>query len=166
MSGLEFDSSTNVASLGGESLVFHCHYYNCALQEALESGLGDEAGQVQSSAAERAVRAQLSELCRGKTAVETLETGASLFSRLGFGLIHLADIGPEGGTVVCAHSHYAMGWLATRGERSTPVCHFVAGFVAAAFGVAHDRPADRVRVTETSCFATGAERCLLKVEVL
>ena len=40
---VNFDPTTNVATLGGQALVFHCHHYNSILQKTIEQGLGEEA---------------------------------------------------------------------------------------------------------------------------
>lgn len=160
------DLATNTATLGGQSLVFHCHFYNCALQAAIEDALGDEAALVQSRSAEEVVRAQLTQLVVGLEPKARVELGASLFAQLGFGVLDLSGLSARGGSVVVHGSHYAMGWVAIYGERSTPVCNFVEGFVAAVFGVAFGVAVAHVRVREKRCFACGADHCALDVEVV
>ncbi|MBX3272162.1 MAG: hypothetical protein KF729_17990 [Sandaracinaceae bacterium] len=157
------DADSNTALLGGQPLVFHCHFYNCALQEAIEAGLGEDAGDVQRAAAQEAVRLSLAEL--GGPGAEVLGRASALFRQLGFGTLDLAGVGPRGGLAYSPSSHYAMGWVATRGTRPTPACAFVEGFVAAAVIVAHGLTPERVRVREAECFACGAERCAFRVEV-
>lgn len=166
----KFDAAANVATLGGQSMVFHCHFYNCALQEAIEEGLGDDADEVQILAAQEAVRLQLQELSvRGgssaKSSAALLETGRTIFKQLGFGTLDLDDVAEHGGTARVPHSHYAMGWIATRGERTTPACAFVSGFVGAVVSVAYGISPERIRVRETDCFACGGTSCSFKVDV-
>ncbi len=160
------DLVESTALSGGQSLVFHCHFYNCALQQTIEQQLGDAAAEVQRSAAERCVRAQLAALSVGVDAAARLELGASTFAQLGFGTLDLSKVSERGGQAVVSASHYGMGWVAIYGERKTPACNFVEGFVAAVVGEAFGLAADRVRVRERQCFACGAERCTFDVEVL
>jgi hypothetical protein len=163
---VEQNLQTSTATLGGENLVFHCHFYNCALQAAIEDALGADAVDVQRSAAHGVVRAQLAALGEGQPPEARLALGAQVFSQLGFGTLDLSGVGPRGGRVVVRASHYAMGWVAIYGERSTPACNFVEGFVGAAVGAAFGLSAERVRAREVKCFACGAETCELDVEVL
>ena len=34
-----FDGQHNTAHLAGRSMVFHCHYYNCAIHQAIEDAM-------------------------------------------------------------------------------------------------------------------------------
>lgn len=160
------DLAASTATLGGQPLVFHCHFYNCALQAAIEDGLGDAAADVQRSAAHGAVRSQLAALRSGDDSTAVLALGARLFAQLGFGTLDLSAVTRKGGTVALAASHYAMGWVAIYGERATPACPFVEGFVGAVVGEAFGLPAERVRVRESACYACGAPGCSFAVEVL
>lgn len=162
MVDIGFDATKNVALCGGESLVFHCHFYNCALQKAIEDGMGVDAAPLLERAAAEVLATQLRSLAQGGAAV--FDTATELFRTLGFGVLQLDGVGADGGTAVVAASHYAMGWTAVHGERETPVCHFPAGFVHGAVCAAHDLSLDAVRVREATCFATGAEDCRFTVE--
>jgi hypothetical protein len=165
MSGpLVFDAQRGLATLGGQSLVFHCHFYNCALQRAIESGLGDEARVLLRDAAIPPVRKQLLDLV-GSDIERALQLGPELFCQLGFGTVDLAGVGAKGGTAVVLASHYAMGWVVVHGRRQEPACRFVEGFIAATLSVAYDLAPDRVRVQETECYACEAESCRFSVEV-
>jgi hypothetical protein len=161
-----FDAKQNVALSGGESVVFHCHFYNCALQEAIEQGLGADAANVQMLAAAEAVERQLRALGGSGHGARTHELAARVFAEFGFGTLDLSRVTVRGGRATVPHSHYALGWLATRGERTTPTCHFVRGFVAASVAVAFDIASSRVQVVESACLACNAPECRFDVEVL
>jgi predicted hydrocarbon binding protein len=165
-SDIHSDPATNVALCGGQSMVFHCHFYNCALEEAIERGLGADATRVQEQAARAAVKSQLSALAAGSSGEPVYRRAAELFARFGFGTLDCSELGAKGGVVRVPHSHYAMGWVATRGERSTPACAFVTGFIAATAIVAHGLDSERVRATEIECFARGDASCAFRVEVV
>lgn len=161
---LEFrlDGDRGAAYLAGAPLVFHCHFYNCALQRAIEDGLGIAAPALLSEAATQSVQGQLRELGGGDAAA-TMSAATEVFAKLGFGVVDLSGLDARGGKAIVRGSHYALGWLAVYGERSTPACHFAVGFVAAAMRAAHgDAPLD---VRETKCVACGGEQCEIVVEV-
>jgi len=157
---VQFDAEANVATCGGESLVFHCHYYNCALHKAIEDGIGPDAAAVLQSSAARVIERQIRALSAGRAEVE------ELFSTLGFGKLNLSSLNADGGEAVIHGSHYAMGWTALHGDRETPVCLFPAGFIQGAVSAMRDLPLDRIKVAESRCYAAGAGDCRFKVEVL
>ncbi len=83
---IEFDQAENVATLGGASMVLHCHFYNCTLQRAVEQGLGPAARDVLREAAVTSVRAQSTALApKGASPSDVLAIASRLFSELGFG---------------------------------------------------------------------------------
>lgn len=163
---VEGDLDRSTASLGGQPLVFHCHFYNCALQAAIEEGLGAAAADVQRSAAQGAVRAQLAALRAAGESEDVFALGAKIFAQLGFGTLDTSGVTPRGGRVTVGASHYGMGWVAIYGERATPACAFVEGYIGAIVGEAYRLPAERVRVREATCYACGATACTFDVEVL
>ena len=163
---IEFDPKTNVAMLGGESLVFHCHHYNCALQRAIEEGLGDAAGaDLLQRAGQEVSREQASRL-QSASADDSLTASSTRFSSLGFGRWDLSKLASGKGTAVLRASHYGLGWISKYGERATPACHFAGGYLAGAIIAAYGLAPERVRVRETTCCATGADHCAFSVEVL
>jgi predicted hydrocarbon binding protein len=161
---IDYDATYNVARLGGESLVFHCHFYNCALQRAVEDGLGADARAVLRDAASGPVHAQIAAIV-GEERGRALDVASKIFAQLGFGRLDLSTVGERGGTVDVAASHYALGWIAAHGERDEPVCRFVEGYIAGAVAAALGRTPDSVRVEETACYACGADVCTFTVEV-
>lgn len=163
---VDFDPATNVATLGGQALVFHCHHYNSTLQKTIEDGLGEEADYLLTIAAQEPVRRHLAALSRTGDRDGVLDTAAGVFSELGFGRLDFTTLTRSGGTVAAPSSHYALSWLAKFGERTTPACQFTAGFIAAAASVAFGLPPERVRVRESRCQAQGSAACHFDVEVL
>jgi len=164
MSKIDYDAARNVARLGGEPLVFHCHFYNCALQHAIEDGLGADARAVLRDAAAGPVHAQITALV-GDDRTRARDVACEVFAQLGFGRLDLSGVGDDGGTAIVAASHYAMGWLAAHGERDEPVCRFVEGYIAGAVAAALGTGPDAVRVEETQCYACGDDACSFVVEV-
>lgn len=153
-----FDSRTNELASGLQPLVVHCHFYNCALQAAIEASMGDAAPALLVESARRVVRAQLAGL---KIAPEhALATGAEVFRTLGFGTLDFSKV--DAGEVVLRNSHYAMGWVASHGTRREPVCYFAAGFVAA---TAELRSQGTVIVHESRCYVSGAEECTFSLKL-
>jgi len=164
---IQFDAATNVATLSGQAMVFHCHHYNSTLQRTIEEGMGAEAFHLLTIAAQEAARKQLKQLVSsGTSPKEAFSQAAALFAELGFGSLDFSGLGPRGGVVISPSSHYGMSWLVKFGERKDPACEFPAGYVAAAVMVAFHLEPERVRVREASCVACGAPACRFEVEVL
>jgi predicted hydrocarbon binding protein len=162
---MEFDPRLNIATLGGESMVFHCHHYNCALQRAIEEGLGDDAADLLQRAGQEVAREQGLALKSG-TGNDGLADAAKRFASLGFGRWDLGKLTRGRGTATLYASHYGLGWISKYGERKTPACHFAAGFLAGSIAASFSLAPERVRVRETRCCATGADECVFDAEVL
>ncbi len=167
MPKVEFEKATNTAILGEESLVFHCHHYNCTLQKAVQDGVGEGAAALLSSAAIGPAFRQLEAFVReGAKRTEILALADQTFGEVGFGRLEFSGMTRAGGDVTLRSSHYAMGWSSLFGESKTPVCHFAVGFVTAAVAVAFELTPASIHVEETACFACGAsDDCRLRVEV-
>lgn len=163
---VHFDAQRNVADLGGASMVFHCHFYNCTLQRAIELGMGEQAHVILRESAITPVRSQLAALApAGASPSEVLAVAASLFSELGFGRFAPVALDAHGGEIIVSSSHYAMGWLSIFGERKEPGCRFVEGFVQAAVEQAFGKASGQVHVTEHRCFSCGQDDCRFRVEI-
>ena len=161
-----FDAARNVATLGGQEMVFHCHHYNCALQRAITDSLGQTAAaDLLRAAGAESLRPQLVNLTQKMDEKQTLALSRSLFSNLGFGVLDMTRLNAIDGEVVVRQSHYGLGWLSKYGESKDPVCHFNAGFIAASIGVARSLAPERIVITEHACSAQGHEHCSFKVEV-
>lgn len=160
-----FHAETNVATLAGVPHVFHCHYYNCALQDAIERALGSEAPTLLRDEAETAARAELERVLGAARGEAAFALGRELFQQLGFGSFDATAVSASGGVVTSDSSHYALGWLAMYGPRPRPACHFVAGYLKALFSIAFARERATVNVTETECLAAHGANCRFDVEV-
>jgi predicted hydrocarbon binding protein len=167
---VQFDAERNITLLGGSRIVFHCHHYNLFLQRTIDDALGADAVEVQRAAAAESARRVLGALLggNGKEPVRArLEKAGALFGKLGFGLADITALDAEGGQVRLVTSHYALGWREKFGPATDPVCHFAAGFWAAALGVSAGLSSERILVRETSCAAvTEQGACEIQVEVL
>jgi hypothetical protein len=175
----QFDAAKNITSIAGNRIVFHCHHYNVFLQRTIEEALGEGAVSVQRRAAVEASRRLLEDLFRGDSGGSSrerrdrrdrLEKAAKLFGSLGFGLANIGGLTVEGGSVVLATSHYAIGWKAKFGPSAAPVCHFAVGYWAAALAVAAGVAPERVLAHERRCAAAAREgdeeSCSIDIEVL
>ncbi len=145
-----------LASIGGEPHVFHCHHYNCFLQQSImkQAALFD-VKRLLTDAATEVVFAELSALNASPATTE------ELFRQLGFGLLDAQGLTATGGHASVKASHYALGWLSKFGQAAEPVCYFVAGFIEAA---ARQRFGKGFEVKETACVANGAARCTFEVK--
>ncbi|MEO0870120.1 MAG: hypothetical protein AAFY17_17155, partial [Cyanobacteria bacterium J06642_11] len=123
---IEFDPQTNQALLADRPMVFHCHYYNCAIHKSIEQVLSTEAADLFRNSAFTAAHPQLESIIEPADSVPTrISKGMALFQQLGFGRFNSSVLTAAGGTVTSTSSHYALGWLAQYGVRETPVCQFI-----------------------------------------
>lgn len=167
--GALFDAARNITTIGERRIVFHCHHYNVFLQRTIDEALGERAAGVQRLAAAEAARGLLEGLFRGDGGAgfqARLERAANLFGSLGFGLADIGGLTAEGGEVVLATSHYAVGWRAKFGAAAAPVCHFAAGFWSAAVAEAAGVAPERVIGDERACAAVSEGSCSIFIEVL
>lgn len=147
---------------GGEPLVFHCHHYNIALQQAIEECLPEGYVRLLTDAATEVVTPQVAAVlaCNPQLGsfAERLGAAAEISRRLGFGLIELHG-DERGGTAHMARSHYSYGWRSKYSRREVPTCWFHTGFAAAAFAAAAGLPAGSFEAVETDCAAVASDRC-------
>ena len=163
---VEFDPAQNQAHLAGSAMVFHCHYYNCAIHKSIETTLGEQAASLFRRAAAAAARPQLAALISpDDSATARLSKGLTLFQQLGFGSFDTQALSLSGGLIVSQSSHYALGWLSQYGLRETPVCQFIEGYLQALVEVTYDLSSEQVRVQEEACMAMGEADCRFLVTV-
>ena len=146
--------------MGAEPLVFHCNYYNYFLQKTLLLDEELAMHEVIADAAAESSYALLSRAARdlGLTTPEARRHLAeSTFAELGFGLIDLSAVTPEGGIVRIPVSHYGRCLrVASGADFARPQSYFDAGFAAAATSVIHGIPLDSVHGVIEACQSMGA----------
>lgn len=153
--------------LGGEPLVFHCNYYNYFLQKTLL--LDEEVGmrEVIADAAAASSYAMLSHTARElglKTPDERRHLAESTFAELGFGLIDLSAVSPDGGVVRVPVSHYGRCLRVAAGaEFAQPQTYFDAGYAAAATSIIHGVPLDSLHGAIVACQSMGAPEGIISV---
>lgn len=163
---VEFDPQHNQALLAGSSMVFHCHYYNCAIHKSIEMALPNDAADLFRRAAYASVQPQLINLMGQADGPTTrIERGLELFKQLGFGSFEPQALSATGGTVTSTSSHYALGWIAHHGLRETPVCQFMEGYLQALVVVAYGLNEHQVTVKEMECLAKGDPACTFVVNI-
>jgi hypothetical protein len=163
-----FDAAKNLIHLGGERLVFHCHHYNLTLQRTVDDALGADAALIQQAAATESAERMLQGLLEGQDGNlrSRIDRAADIFGALGFGKADGTRLGAEGGTVVLATSHYAVGYEAKFGKARSPVCYFAVGYWVAALALAAKLPTSRLVGREARCGAVQGGACEVRIEVL
>ena len=152
--------------VGAEPLIFHCHHYNLALQQALIDAAYGDFEPVLVGAAASVAHAQLTSLfAQGDVTgvAERARVAEELYRWAGFGTLALAGLGPEGGRLSTEHSHYALGCRAKQGVSKAPVCFFATGFLAGALAAIHGLPDGTFRVTHSACMACDAPACVFEL---
>jgi hypothetical protein len=153
--------------LGGEAHVFHCNFYNYWLQKTvlLVDGLGME--EVLVNAAASSAYAMLSGSAR-ELEIGSLEGRRALaqdsFGHLGFGIIDLAELGAEGGTVTLPVSHYGQCLRDASGAAfARPQSLFDAGYAAGAAAFVFGCPLGTYASTIVQCMSLGADRGVIEL---
>lgn len=163
---VSFNPELNTSTVGSTNMVFHCHYYNCAVQKVIEDTIGDMAPSLFQESAFKAAHPQLATLLTSQDSLDTrINKGLALFQQLGFGSFDTSKLTKTGGVVVSNSSHYALGWLSEYGEREHPVCQFIEGYLKALILVAFELEAKQITVEEVECMAVGAEECRFNIEI-
>lgn len=162
-----FDAENNTIIVAGATMVFHCHHYNGHLQRNLEnSGFVDAATVIARSVAKsinNAIKHYVAVHPELDTPQGKLQVAAEMAKTFGYGALDLSQLNESGGTAWANSSHFATGWLAKWGQRETPGCHFMAGYIAGALAAAYNQPLDHYHVEETECIAAGAKKCKFTV---
>lgn len=163
----ELDRNEHHVVLSGQSISMHCHHYNINLQKTVEETLGDDGIRLLYRSAEEAAYSGLKSLLEQYRDIHTdkskLEMAAMMYQNCGFGVIHLQDIKPGGGSFTSPSSHHVTGWLAKHGKRDTPGCHFTRGWVGGAMAAIFDRSPGYYVVEELQCKMMRAPECVFRV---
>lgn len=162
------DDRTGESILFGQAMVFHCHHYNVFLQRTIEDPSYIDGKTLLINASEEVVFTQMRDyLAQAKKPVEArkaLEVASQIFRDCGLGVIQFDRADRDGGVVVAPTSHYAVGWRAKFGLRSTPACLFVCGFIAGAMEAAYSLDIGSYAVTEVRCVAVGDDEDRFQVK--
>jgi predicted hydrocarbon binding protein len=162
------DDRTGESTLFGHVMVFHCHNYNVVLQRTIEDPAYIDGKALLVNAAEEVTFVQFRDyfehLPKMSSPSQRLEIAERLFRECGFGLIGFDRVDQDGGIVVAPVSHYAVGWKAKFGERKTPGCFFVCGFIAGAMEAAYNAGIGSYDVTELRCVAAGDDEDRFQVK--
>jgi hypothetical protein len=172
---MRFDWRTSLARdgnrvvLSGMPIAMHCHHYNINLQKTLEDSLGDEGVDIICRASEEAAfsgfRGLMSQYGQIKTPKSKLELASLIYQSCGLGVIHLNQVGYQGGRVVSPSSHHVTGWLAKHGLRTSVGCHFTRGWIAGILEVIYDYPLGKFEVEELKCKMMREDACIFQARV-
>jgi hypothetical protein len=152
-----FDDKTYRHFLNGHATVLHCHHY-MSLTTQLAIRYADWGGpRILRECAEDSILPMLQSYIREKGvsgATERLLVGCAYYSAMGLGRME-ASGGSQGGEARLTRSHVDEGWVKKFRTSTDPINHFTAGYVAAMFSAAFERPARAFRAMETHSMATG-----------
>ncbi len=155
----KYDYARNLAPLGGEPVIFHCHHYNVFLQAAIEDTASIiDPYPILTDSAEEVGHSFLTNLQKSGSlsAEEILYVGKEHFRNAGYGKITTDPVSKEQGKIQVTNSHYAVGWKAKFGMRSRKekgVCFFAAGYLQALLAARFGEPLGSYEVIETECSA-------------
>ena len=130
---IDFSPEKGVASVYGQSMLFHCNHYNRFLQQTIEDPAYIDSEKILLQAAAETVYLQFSELFKKRRALsfqEKLNLAARMFQFAGFGILDFSKVSEKGGKVVEKSSHFGLAVKLNFSKRETPAEVFDKGFVA------------------------------------
>ncbi len=96
---------------------------------------------------------------------ERLGLAQEMLSAVGLGKIEPDSFDESGGLVEMPVSHIDEGWLKKWGKHDSPVNYIGAGYIAAMYSAAFDKPVRTYKVEEQESMVTGAKKTVLKVSL-
>jgi hypothetical protein len=163
-----FDPSTYRHYINGHATVLHCHHY-MSLTTQLALDYADQGGpRVLRECAEDSIRPMLADYVAKQSIIDAaarLSVGCEYYAVMGLGQM-TASGEASGGEVHLSHSHVDEGWVKKFGTSQAPINHFTAGYAAAMFSVAFDKPARGYRVQETQSIAMGSPTTVFELKLV
>lgn len=157
------ENSVDYQKLSNHDGVLHCHHYNCFLQRTIQDPDYLDTDPLLKKAAALVAISHMNLLLAkapDNSPGAALAIGAALCRDRGFGILDLSGVTEKGGRVMSSMSHYGYGWLKKFGKGSTPVCHFLTGYIRGILSAAFQK---EFTVAETLCRAKGDGRCIFEV---
>ncbi len=154
-----YDFHTGRLMVENESMIFHCHHYNCFLQRSIQDAEYIDSAPILVGAAVEMVFAQLARVLSRTPDVAARKSTVETFYRLcGSGLIDLGAITAQGGEVRTRSTHYSTGWQEKFGRSRTPVAFFSTGFLAGALAAIYGLDPANIQARCTACRGATAQR--------
>jgi hypothetical protein len=161
-----FDDKNYRHYMNGFNVVLHCHHY-MSLTTKLAIEYDDIGGtKILTESAEDSVLPILADYIKNHNIgdpKERLNVGADFYKEMGMGIMDISGT-EEGGKVVLKSSHVDKGWHAKWGQTNNAINFFTAGYIAAAFEAAFNKPARSYTIKEHESIITGAKNSSFVVE--
>lgn len=158
-----FDRSTKRHYLNDHCVVLHCHHFaSLSTQLAMDA---DETGELFDSSEETFYEVLVDYFKTNN--ISSQESRADLacqyFAMVGLGTIKIKSMTEDGGEVELPTSHVDSGWIKKWGSYGQPINFIGAGFLAAMFSAAMDKPVHTYQVDEKQSIVMGAETSIFNV---
>jgi hypothetical protein len=163
-----FDDKNYRHYMNGFNVVLHCHHY-MSLTTKLAIEYDDIGGtKILAESAEDSVLPLLAEYIKSHNISdpkERLNVGADFYKEMGMGVMDISGT-EQGGKAVLTSSHVDKGWQTKWGPTNRAVNYFTAGYVAAAFEAAFNKPARSYAIKEQESMMTGSKTSSFTVEIV
>lgn len=169
------DGKLGRIKIGSIDVAYHCDKFNTRIIKGFEDTLGyEKARDMIHKTSEETLLDAVSDYIKSSTSgmspADVMKTIFEMFKTLGYGSFTVESDNDNSGKVNGSPVYTAEGWLENEVKynweaRKNPVCHTEAGFIAAAWEIAHNLPKGSTKVTETTCRSMGANACEFTVEV-
>lgn len=167
---VEFNPEKGLATIYGQSMLFHCNHYNRYLQQTIEDPDYIDSEKIFLQSAAETVYLQL-RACYNQhpdwDLRQKLATASELFKFAGFGLLDFGDFIANAGPIKVPSSHYGLAMKLNLGQRTKPGEAFDKGFIAGVLeAVKADLPADFQKgfsLSQTESISLGDSQCSYEV---
>jgi len=164
-----FDAKRKRHYLNGFLTVLHCHHYATLFtQLAVDAKELVEGTVILRETSEDIFFQVLSRYYKENGVTgdkERLDIAGKMYSALGMGTLDILSGNAQGGEVDVPHAHVDDGWIKKWGQYNEPVNYIGAGYIAAMFAAAFDKPIRSYRVVETLSRVKGDAKSHFKVSV-
>lgn len=162
-----FHNDRNAYIAHGEPAIFHCHHYNCFLQQSILDASEYLPGirEMLVDTAQEIVHTQFSRFFAQQEYSEADKKAAvaDYFRFAGFGVINIDSLSASGGEVVTNSDHYGVGWKSKFGGSKEPVSFFTRGYLAGACEAIYGLELGSMDCDQSTCIAMGDENSTFNV---
>ena len=132
---INFSKETGLASVYGQSMLFHCNHYNRSLQMSIEDADFIDSERILTISAAETSYLQMKNYFAQNSNLsfsEKLNFAAKMFAFAGFGNLDFSEVTENGGVIKQSSSHYGMALKLNVLDRSKAGEYFDKGFIAGA----------------------------------
>lgn len=166
---VKFTPEHGIATVHGQSMLFHCNHYNRYLQQTIEDPTYIDSEKILVQSAAETVYLQLKEYGQENPEAslkECFDYASEIFKFAGFGLLDFSAFVENGGAITVKNSHFGLALKLNLANRSKPGEIFDKGFIAGTIEAFKDKLGAEFQtfsINQTSSISLGDEGCEFQI---